>query len=63
MNYYDDNFGWVEVEDEEDMAFYRRIQSSNVEKQCQGCDRTVSIQPQYAYCDSCATRIERGMDI
>ena len=48
MNYYDDNFGVFEIEDEEDLAVYRRIQSSNVEKQCQGCDRTVSIQPHYA---------------
>ena len=63
MNFYDDNFGCVEIEDEEDLAIYRRIQSSNVAKECSGCGRMVNIQPHYAYCDPCATRIEQGMDI
>ncbi len=63
MNMYDDNFGWIEIEDEEELSFYHQIQSSNVEKECSGCGRTVKIQPHYAYCDSCATRIERGMDV
>ena len=61
--YYDDNFGWWEMNDEEDLRFYERIQASNVRKRCQGCGRLVSIQPRYAYCNECATKIEHGWDI
>ena len=61
--YYDDNFGFYEIESEEDIEFYHQMQASNVEKRCQGCGRMVRIQPHYAYCDSCATIIERGGDL
>lgn len=60
--YYDDNFGHWEIEDEDDLDFYHRVQATNVEKQCEGCGRLVNIQPHYAYCNSCADKIERGMD-
>jgi hypothetical protein len=62
MEYYDDNFGHWDIQDEDDLEFYRQCQRTNVRKVCQGCGRKVMIQPHYAYCDSCATRIERGLD-
>lgn len=63
-NYYDDNYGhWDMEEDIEDMkAFYNQVQRTNVRKKCQGCGRMVSIQPHYAYCNDCATKIENGID-
>lgn len=61
--YYDDNFGWYEIEGEEDVEFYQQMQATNVEKQCQGCGRMVRIQPDYAYCNSCATIIEQGGEL
>ena len=69
MPYYDDNFGFWEGMDESDpdydenRAFYNRVQRTNVRKKCRGCGRTVSIQPQYAYCNSCADKLERGADL
>jgi hypothetical protein len=58
---YDDNFGqWEDTRDTEVRDFYRRIQRTNVAKACKGCGRSVRIQPQYAYCNSCADVIERG---
>jgi hypothetical protein len=63
MEYYDDNFGHWEINDEDDLEHYRRTQATNVRKKCQGCGRMVSIQPQYGYCDSCATKREQGWDI
>jgi uncharacterized OB-fold protein len=60
--YYDDNFGHYEIESEEDIEFYHRMQRTNVRKKCQGCGRIVRIQPQYSYCDRCATEIEHGRD-
>ena len=62
--YYDENYGhWNDMEDPEQRAFYARTQRTNVKKQCQGCGRTVKIQPQYAYCNSCAEKREQGWDI
>jgi hypothetical protein len=62
--YYDDNFGfWEDMDDPDNQEFYRRTQKTNVRKKCKGCNRIVRIQPQYAYCNSCADKIEKGMDI
>lgn len=66
--YYDDNFGFWENMDpaspdgEENIRFYKQIQKTNVRKKCKGCGRTVSIQPHYAYCNSCADKREKGYD-
>jgi uncharacterized paraquat-inducible protein A len=65
MNYYDDNFGhwvWDDMADIDAQDFYHFVQVTNVEKECAGCGNLVKIQPQYAYCDRCATAIERGVD-
>jgi hypothetical protein len=62
-SYYDDNYGFYDIEDAEDIAFYHRTQRESVEKRCQGCGRLVHIRPEYAYCNSCATAIEQGRDI
>ena len=62
--YYDDNFGcWDNMDDPENVEFYEHVQRVSVEKACQGCGQQVKIMPQYAYCDSCATKIEQGLDI
>lgn len=61
MSYYDDNFGyWGDMDDPEMRAFYDRVQAESVEKECEGCGRLVRLRPDYAYCDSCADRRERG---
>ena len=58
---YDDNFGWWDNDGDEDtLVYYRMVQRTNVTKTCRGCGRKVKIQPQYAYCNSCADAIERG---
>ena len=62
-SYYDDNFGHYEIEDDDDVAFYHEMQRQSVLKKCQGCGREVRLKPDYAYCNSCATKIERGFDI
>lgn len=57
--YYDDNFGHWEIESEEDVEFYHRVQRRNVRKTCEGCGREVMLQPDYGYCNDCATRREQ----
>ena len=61
---YDDNFGhWQDTDDADTRSFYRQVQRTNVTKRCRGCNRLVRIQPQYAYCNSCADILERGGDV
>jgi rRNA maturation endonuclease Nob1 len=61
--YYDDNFGHYEINSEEDVEFYHHVQANSVVKRCEGCGSTVRIMPSYAYCNSCAEKIERGYDL
>ena len=60
--YYDDNFGHYRIEEPEDIDFYHDVQKRSVVKRCEGCNQKVKILPEYAYCDSCATKIEQGWD-
>ena len=60
--YYDDNFGhWDDMEDPENVDFYRYVQSRSVLKVCSICECEVRIMPQYDKCNDCADRIESGM--
>lgn len=67
--YYDDNFGqWEGMEPgnpdrEDNLEFYKQVQRTNVRKKCKGCGRWVRIQPHYAYCNTCADKLERGGDV
>ena len=62
--YYDDNFGhWDDMDDPDMQRFYEQVQRESVEKTCQGCGRTVRLRKPYAYCNSCANKIEAGMDV
>lgn len=68
-SYYDDNFGrWEGMEPgdpdrEDNLKFYKELQRTNVRKKCKGCGRMVMIQPHYAYCNTCATKLEQGHDL
>lgn len=61
--YYDDNFGHYEIESQEDIDFYFEMQRQSVLKKCEGCGRKVRLKPDYGYCNSCATILERGGDL
>jgi hypothetical protein len=61
--YYDDNFGHYEIRSEEDIEFYHQNQKKSVLKKCEGCGNKVKLLPHYAYCNSCADKIERGYDL
>ncbi len=62
-SYYDDNFGhWEGMDEEENREFYHEVQRKSVVKKCRGCGRKVKILPDYAYCNSCADKRERGED-
>jgi len=61
--YYDDNYGfWHDMDDPDMREFYFQTQKRSKAKKCQGCGRMVKIKPEYAYCNSCADKIEQGFD-
>lgn len=62
-SYYDDNFGFYDMSEAETAEFYEQVQRESIEKECEGCGRQVRIRPGYAYCNSCAERLERGEDL
>jgi hypothetical protein len=62
-SYYDENFGWYEIESQDDVDFYFEVQRQSKSKKCKGCGRMVKIRPEYAYCNSCSTTIERGGEL
>jgi hypothetical protein len=61
-SYFDDNFGAWSMESEDDVDFYHTVQRRSVTKRCEGCRRRVRILPEYAYCNACADKVERGWD-
>ena len=38
-SYYDDNFGWYDIEDEDDVSFYHQMQRDSDLIICNGCER------------------------
>jgi hypothetical protein len=64
MEYYDDNFGKWDMEDdrEEKQQFYRRVQSESVWKVCSLCDEKVKLRQEYDKCNSCMDNLERGLE-
>lgn len=62
-SYYDDNFGFYEIDDPDDVEFFRDVQRRSVRKTCRGCGRVVRLLPDYSLCDTCARRLEAGGDL
>ena len=60
--YWDENYGQWTIESPEDIAHYRKVQKESRRKRCQGCARMVRLRPDYALCNACADRQERGWD-
>ena len=60
--YYDNNYGFYEIHDQDDIDFYHQTQRESVWKKCKSCGKRVKIKRDYAICNSCADRLERGGD-
>ena len=64
ISYYDSNYGHYDMEDGQDAVdFYHEVQSRSEWKTCQGCGDEVKLLPQYNICDTCATKLENGLDL
>jgi hypothetical protein len=58
--YVDDNFGTWDIEDQEDIEFYHRVQKESRRKKCKGCGKMARLRPEYVICNECAEKMERG---
>jgi hypothetical protein len=61
-SYYDSNYGWYDIQCEEDVEFYHYVQRNSVWKNCGRCGERVKLRRDYGICNSCADKIERGYD-
>ncbi len=62
-SYYDSNYGWYDMTEEDVVDFYREVQRKSVWKTCGGCYKRVKLLPHYSICDDCATKIEHGLEL
>ena len=68
MSYYDDNYGeWDGMDSsdpdfEDNIRFMQEVQRDSVWKRCKSCNRRVKLRRDYAICNSCAERQERGLE-
>ena len=53
----------MDDDQEEQQAFYRKVQDKSILKVCSMCDEDVKILPQYDKCNSCMDKLERGYQI
>ena len=60
--YDDDNFGHYDIEDEDDLRFYRQNRRDSVKKECVICKQEVFLLPHYDKCSPCVDKLERGWD-
>jgi hypothetical protein len=57
---YDDNFGYWRVDDAEELAFLKYVQSQSVSRSCQRCRGAVRLMPQKVVCAPCVSALECG---
>ena len=63
MTLIDSNYGHYGMTEHDVQDFYREVQSRSEWKTCQGCGDEVKLLPQYNICDTCATKLENGLDL
>ncbi len=57
---YDDNFGFWDIDEEEEQAFFDYVQRQSVQRTCERCERCVRLIPPKTICASCVTALEYG---
>jgi hypothetical protein len=57
---YEDNFGFWDIDGQEEQAFFVDVQRQSVQKTCDRCDRSVRLMPSKTLCASCVTALECG---
>lgn len=57
---YDDNFGFWDIDGQEEQAFFDYVQRQSVQKTCDRRELQVRLMPSKALCASCVTALECG---
>jgi hypothetical protein len=57
---YDDNFGYWRVDDAEELAFFKYVQSQSVERSCERCRGAVRLMSSKLLCAPCLSALECG---
>ena len=57
---YEDNFGFWDVGEQEEQAFFDHVQRESLPKTCDRCGQRVRLLPSKMLCASCVTALECG---
>jgi hypothetical protein len=57
---YDDNFGFWDIDGQEEQAFFEYVQRPSVQGACDRCERSVRLMPPKRLCASCVAALECG---
>jgi hypothetical protein len=57
---YEDNFGFWDVGEPEELAFFRDVQRQSVRAVCKRCERIVRLMPPKIICAPCVSALECG---
>src|SRR5580704_7526104 len=60
MLVYEDNFGFLNISEPEDRAFFDFVRLQSVLTACERCERPVRLIPPKALCASCVSALEYG---
>jgi len=56
----DDNFGFWNLKEPEEQAFFDHVQSQSLPTICRRCERPVRLMPTKTLCASCISALESG---
>ena len=57
---YEDNFGFWDLDEPEELAFFHHVQRQSVGAVCKRCERIVHLMPPRIFCAPCASALECG---
>jgi hypothetical protein len=60
---YEDNFGFWDLDDPEELAFFDHVRRQSVRMVCKRCERIVCLMSPKIFCAPCASALECGAPI
>ena len=60
MLVYEDNYGFLNISEPEDRAFFDFVRRESVLTACERCERPVRLMPPKTLCASCVSALEYG---
>ena len=58
--FYDDNFGFWDINEPEEQAFFEHVRLQSLTTMCGRCERRVRLMPTKTLCASCVSALESG---